>query len=55
MPDNSMKHVYILLYKGNVLNGSNEQQKKGRQSVGRIYLGGPIILVPFLLPAPPSD
>lgn len=29
MPDNRMKHVYILLYKGNVLNGSNEQQKKG--------------------------
>lgn len=28
MPDNRMKHVYILLYKGNVLNGSNEQQKK---------------------------
>lgn len=28
MPDNSMKHVYILLYKGNVLNGSNEQQKR---------------------------
>lgn len=28
MPDNRMKHVYILLYKGNVLNGSNEQQNK---------------------------